>query len=1122
VSDDLAARLRDLTPAQRALLERRLVAKRGAAARSEAITPRAVFTPCAMSYSQELLWLIDQLVSEGNAYNSPSAVRLEGPLDSDILEQAMRALVERHEILRTTYDVVDGVPVQVISRVPDVQLDHVDLSASGDEREERLLELMRSETERPFDLRLGPMFRPTLIRLAPEDHVLLIVQHHIATDGWSRGVLFGDLTELYDALVNGETPALDPLPLQYADYAVWHRAWLEGESLERQLEYWRQTLGGAPALLTLPTDRPRPAAREYTGDRRRLLLESRLVDDLRAVAREENATLFMGLLAAFAALLHRHAGQEDVVVGTPFVGRNRVELERVAGYFVNPLALRVNLSGDPTFRELLRRAREMTLGAFEHGHAPYELVVKAANPERDLSQTPLFQVMMVLHNPEWRGGRPKFEPAGVRSTELSLQRGWSKFDLLLSMSERHEGFNTSWEYSTELFADETVERLTHHFHRLLEAVVADPDIRVSAVPLLGEAERRQVVETWNATARRELDDNCLHALFEAAAARTPEATALVDGERELTYVEVDARANRLARSLRDAGADRDVPIGVFLERSAEFVVSALAVLKAGAACLPLDPDYPDDRLAYMTADSGARAIVTTSALAARLPDGSATVIELDRLDLDAADSAPPEVDVKPDDVAYVIYTSGSTGQPRGVELLHRGLANHALASIDLYDLTPDDRVLQFSSVSFDISVEEIFPTLAIGAAVVVRSADMPIAGREFLEWLERHRVTVLDVPTAFWHAWTADLAQLGARPESLRFVIVGGEKASAAVYDTWRAQVGDTIRWINTYGPTEASVVASAYEPVGERLAAGMPIGSPIANTRLYVLDGNDEPTPIGVPGELHIGGVGVARGYLGRPELTAEKFVADPFVGGVRMYRTGDVVRWLRDGTLEFVGRTDDQVKIRGFRIEPGEVEAALEQHPAVRAAVVVPREDTPGDRRLVAYVQAVVAAKVPGAAELRSALGETLPAYMLPSAIVFLDELPLTPNGKIDRDALPAPTGERDDVDRFVEPRSDQERVIAGIWSDVLGVDRVGAFDNFFALGGHSLLATQVVARLRDAMQAEVPIRTIFESPTVAQLAEALSGLSASTAPTLPQLTRVDRSQHRADGGANGAGSE
>ncbi|MET0395626.1 MAG: amino acid adenylation domain-containing protein, partial [Longimicrobiaceae bacterium] len=1024
--------------------------------------------PLPLSFAQERLWFIDRMEPGSAAYNIPVARRLGGALDVAALERALGEIVRRHETLRTTFADADGSPVQVIAPSGGFALPVEDLSAAGEaDREAALGRRAGDEARRAFDLSAGPLFRAALLRLGAGDHVLLLSMHHIVSDGWSMGVLFRELSTLYAAYREGlESPLPEP-GVQYADYAVWQREQLAGEALERQLAYWRERLAGAPELLELPTDHPRPAVQSFRGADERVQLPPEVLERLRALGRREGATLYMVALGAFQALLSRYSGSEDVVVGSPVAGRGRGEVEGLIGFFVNTMVLRTDLSGDPSFRELVGRVRRVTLGAYEHQEVPFERLVAELSPERSLSHSPLFQVAFTLNDAQATGGGLAGLSVQGVGTELEI----AKFDLSLGLAATPGGLLGGLNYGTALWEAATMRRLVGHFTRLVEQAAADPDARISQATLMGEAERRQVVEEWNRTAVEHPTGALIHELVAAQAARAPRALAVVCGEEALTYAELDARADRLARRLVGLGAGPEVRVGICLERSAGMVVALLAVLKAGAAFVPLDPAYPADRLSYMLADSGARVLVTQASLRGLLPaDGVRTVLA----DADAAaPDAAPRTAAAPENAAYVIYTSGSTGRPKGVVVTHGALLNLVHWHREAFAVTGADRATQLAGLGFDASVWELWPYLAVGAAVHLAADEetrtSPAALRSFL--LGR-RITVAFAPTPLAEAL---LALEWPAEAPLRLLLTGGDALRA------RPRAALPFALVNNYGPTENAVVTtSGVVGAGQGSGRAPGIGRPIHNVRAYVLDRRLEPVPAGVPGELCVGGAQVARGYLGRAELTAGSFVPDPFSGraGARMYRTGDRARWLADGTLEFLGRLDRQAKVRGFRVEPGEVEAVLRQAPGVGDAVVEAREDARGERRLVGYVVAPETMR----AEIVAFARTWLPEYMVPAALVMLERLPLTPSGKVDRRALPEPDAAGD---ADAAPATPAEEVVAGIWVEVLGVGSVGARQSFFALGGHSLLAAQVVSRVRRVFGVELPLRAVFEAPTVRELA-------------------------------------
>ncbi|HEX8275370.1 MAG TPA: amino acid adenylation domain-containing protein, partial [Longimicrobiaceae bacterium] len=976
-------------------------------------------------------------------------------------------------------------PVQTIAPFGGFALPVEDLSALGAAgREAALRRRAREEAARPFDLSAGPLFRAALLRLGGEDHVLLLSMHHIASDGWSMGVLRRELSALYAAYREGRTSPLPEPAVQYADYAVWQREQLVGEVLERQLAYWKERLAGAPELLELPTDRPRPAVQTYRGAAVPLELSRELLERLQALGRSVGATRYMTLLGAFQVLLSRYGGSEDIVVGSPIAGRTRGEVEGLIGFFVNTLVLRVDLSGDPSPRELLGRVRETTLGAYEHQEMPFERLVAELSPDRSLSHSPLFQVMFSFDDASGADG----VLPGLAMEHVDTEMETAKFDLSLGLAEGPGGGRGSLSYNTDLFDRATAERMTRHLERVLEQVAADPDVRLSELDLLDGAERRQVVEEWNATAAPHPAGLCIHQLVEAQVERTPDAAAVVFQGETLTYRELNRRADRLARHLRRLGVGPEARVAICLERGPEMVVSVLATLKAGGAYVPLDPTYPTERLAFMLADSAAAVLLTQGGLRGTFPVPAGTRLACPTI-AETEGGEDPEGGAKPGSLAYVIYTSGSTGTPRGVAVEHRALVNYVVHAAAEFSIRAGDRVLQFASISFDPAAEEIFATLVSGATLVLRTEEMLESPRSFWEACDGWGISVMDLPTAVWHHVAPHLdARPEALPASLRLVVIGGEAALPERVRAWQAATGGRVRLLNSYGPTETTVGVTLWEAPESGGVAQVPIGRPVPNTRCYVLDAAMRPAAVGVPGELYVGGAQVARGYLDRPAATAERFVPDPFAarGGSRLYRTGDRARWRMDGTLEYRGRLDEQVKVRGFRIELGEIEGALRRYESVTDCVVVVREDAPGDKRLVAYVVGGVEAGV-----LREHLLRELPEYMVPAAFVPLETIPLTPNGKLDRRALPAPEGDAYARGSYEAPLGEVEAALAGIWAEVLGVERVGRRDHFFALGGHSLLAIKLVERMR-RVGLYMDVRALFTTPVLAELARAVGRVS------------------------------
>ncbi len=1062
-----------------------------------------------LSFSQERLWFLDQLIPGSAAYHIPAPVRLRGTLDLAALEQSFNLLIQRHESLRTTFTVVDGRPAQLVATTLELPLLVHDLRAlPQDEQALESRRLATAEIQRPFDLVSGPLVRMAVLRLADDDHVVLLVIHHIISDGWSMVVLIRELVACYQAIVGGQPVDLPPLPIQYADFAVWQRQWLQGERLESQFAYWKQQLADLPAALDLPTDRPRPRIQTSNGAVVQLMLPLALSQALAALSRQYNVTLFMTLLAAFQVLLARYSGQHDIVIGTPIANRTRIELEGLIGFFVNTLVLRSNVADNPSFHTLLERVRETTLAAYAHQDLPFEQLVEALQPRRDMSRSPLFQVMFIFQNtPQVAIELPDLHVHSIETEHVA-----AKFDLTLALEEIPEGIRGNVEYNTDLFDAATISRLISHFQALLEGIVAAPQQRIAELPLLPLHEYTQLLTTWNMTAA-DYPRCCVYELFEQQALHTPTAVAAIfepgtanaTRGRALTYHELNARANQLAHYLGNLGVGPGVFVGICLERSLDLLVGLLGILKAGGTYLPLDPTYPRERLSFMLADSQAPVLVTQQHLLDRLPNHAAQVICLDtqqELIAQEPDSNPGR-QVPMEQLAYTIYTSGSTGLPKGVLISHRALANFIAAMRRSLEPSAADVLLSVTTLSFDIAALELFLPLTIGATVVLVSRETVADGAALAAVLSKTKATLMQATPATWRL----LIQSGWKGDGRLRMLCGGEALSRELSDQLIER--GAVLW-NMYGPTETTVWSTMAKLA--RGAGAPSIGRPIANTQVYILDWQLQPVPIGVNGELYIGGDGLAHGYFNRPSLTAERFIPNPFAAdpGARLYRTGDLARYRADGTIEYLGRNDHQVKLRGFRIELEEIEALLEQHAAVQQAVVVIRGDTPDNQRLVAYlvakreqaqdaVDSVDAAAGqaqvrPLHSELRSFLQQRLPEYMVPSIFVLLEAFPLTPNGKVDRRALPDPENLRPTLaTEYVPPQSELEQTIAATWQAVLKIDRVGASDNFFDLGGHSLLAVQIISRLGEALQIDLPLRILFEHPTVADLALAIVQLQA-----------------------------
>lgn len=1054
-----------------------------------------------LSFAQQRLWFFDQLEPNGCVYNTPRAWRLTGALIIGAIQQALDAIVVRHEVLRTHFSLQSESPVQMIHESRPVNLPLVDLSQSGNcDREAELARLVCDEARRPFDLARDPMLRARLFRLDQDDHVLLCTMHHIATDGWSLVVFYQELATFYNSYCDHNPASLPELPIQYSDYAVWQRQHLRGEVLERQLVYWKERLQDAPGLLNLPTDRPRPPVQSYNGARRSVRLAHSLIEGLKTLSRRQSGTLFMTMLAAWQTLLYRYTNQSDIVVGVPTAGRKHLETEKLIGFFVNTLALRTDLSGDPTFSELLARVSKIALEAFEHDDLPFERLVEELQPERSLSHSPLIQVLFAFQNLPQNSERMH----GIEVKHCEVDAKIAKFDLTLSIRRSGEGQLATMEYNTDLFDGATIERMLGHYQTLLQAIAADPEERLSELPILTQRERQQLLVEWNDTKRDYPKDKCIHELFEEQVEKTPDAVAVVFEGRQLTYRELNKQANRLAHYLHKRGVGPEVLVGLCVERSLEMIVGVLAILKAGGAYVPLDPRYPTERLRFVLEDARARVVLTRrewieerkskieggdspSSIFGAWLDWLSINGDWDEIEKESAENVVS--DVGPSHLAYVIYTSGSTGRPKGVLIKHEQIVNYLYGIRERYELAPGARYAMVQPLTVDSSQTVIFPPLICGGVLHLLSEERAMNGQALADYFVRWPIDLLKIAPSH----LAALQQTCATPAKLlplRWLIVGGEASQRAWMESMLETAGCAI--FNHYGPTEATVGMLTYSitkeaPIDSSLT--VPVGRPLPNTEVFVLDRNMQPVPVGVAGQLYIGGSCLARGYLNLPELTAEKFIVHSFDGmePKRLYRTGDLARYLADGNIEFLGRVDNQVKIRGYRIELGEIEAVLTTHLNIHEAIVIAGEDAVGDKRLVAYVVAKEFA--PAVSDLRTFLKVKLPDYMVPSAFVFLKELPLTAHGKLDRKALPDPDyDQRELTETFVAPRNAVEESIAAVWSEVLGKPQIGVHDNFFDLGGHSLKATQVVSRLRKKFRNHIPLRHIFEYPTIAEFAAVL----------------------------------
>ncbi|REJ41112.1 MAG: amino acid adenylation domain-containing protein [Microcystis flos-aquae TF09] len=1028
-----------------------------------------------LSFAQQRMWFLYQMDQQNSAYNEALTIRLTGRLNIDILEQTINAIIQRHESLRTTFPMVEGKPIQKIAPSLKIKLLVINLKdISQDQIDKQIIE----ELQKPFDLTQAPLLRCTLFDLGYENYILVNVFHHIIIDGWSKGILFKELSKFYQAFLSNSTVDLPELPIQYADFAVWQRQWLQGEILENQLNYWKKQLTAAPPLLELPTDKPRPATPNFRGHSISFQIDSELTEKLKLLSQKSGVTLFMTLLAALNTLLFRYSGQDDILIGTPTANRNRQEIEPLIGFFVNTLVLRNSLEGNPTFSGLLQQARHVVLEAYANQDVPFEQVVDGLEIERSLSYNPLFQVMFAMQNAPLNA----LELPDLKAQYLAVENQRIKFDLSLVLEEIEtekgaylEGF---WEYDSDLFTPERINRMVGHFQTLLKGIVANPQQTIGELPLLTESEKQQLLVEWNQTQTSYPDHYCIHQLFEEQVVKTPDAIAVIDGEKSLTYEQLNQKANQLAYYLQNLGVKTEDLVGICIERSVLMIIGLLGILKAGAAYIPLDPNYPSERLAYMLEDSAVSVLLTQENLVDTLPNYLGTIFCLDQ-DGKILDHHPQDNLLHPmtsENLAYVIYTSGSTGKPKGVLIQHQSLLNLVSWHQNAFNITTIDRVTQLAGIAFDASVWEIWPYLTAGACLAIVPRDLLTSPKQLQEWLIAKKITVSFLPTPL----AETLIPLDWSPNCpLRLMLTGGDKLN----DFPPTSIPFTL--VNNYGPTENTVVTTSVKITPDLLTEkAPPIGRPISNTQVYILDQYQQPVPIGIPGELYIGGSGLAKGYLNRPELTDSKFIANPFSQKLsdRLYKTGDLVRYGNDGQIEFIGRIDDQVKIRGFRIELGEIETILNQHPQVKEAIIIAREDQPGVKRLCAYV---IGSQNLTVSQLRLFLQEKLPQYMVPAFFVLLDAFPLTANGKIDRCALPQPALELEDEAALnLSPGTETERILAAIWQRVLGLKTISINDNFFELGGDSILAIQIIAQANQ-VGLQITPKQLFSHQTIAQLA-------------------------------------
>jgi amino acid adenylation domain-containing protein/thioester reductase-like protein len=1102
--NNLAQVLAKLPPAQQRLFQEKLNQLHRQQVRNSSIPLREDRTqPGPLSFAQQRLWFLDQWMP-GSPYHIHFAVRIRGRLVVELLQYSFKEVVRRHEALRTTFIEVEGQPYQVIASQQNIPLPVIDLSGiSVGEHQREVMRLAAGEAERAFGLARGPLLRTTLLRLAAQEHVLLLTMHHIIADGWSISLLLGEVAELYSAALLRRPSSLKPLPVQYADYARWQRQWLTGEVLETQLSYWRTKLHDAPASLQLPLDHPRSAIQTFRGATQSRLFPCSLRDGLLELGRRENATLFMVLLAGFSLLLWKYTNQDDISLGTPIANRNHWEIEQLIGFFVNTLVLRIRLERNQTFRDFLRQVRDVCLDAYAHQDIPFERLVEEFVQQRDLSRTPLFQVMISSQDvPITNLAIPDLE-----LTPLDVETTTAKFDLSLDILNGERALHISLEYNTDLFESTTIAGLLTHYQTVLSTMVAYPDRPIATLSLLSSQEYNLLVHAWNATDASLPATALVHELIAAQAARTPQAIAVVWGTSRLSYQELETRANHLAAYLRTRGVGPEVPVGIYLERSLETVVSQLAILKAGGVCLPLDEYAPLERLITMLQGTQTTLVLTQHSLGQRLARASTSSLTLLYLDQElpdlplAASSAPPP-SLQPENLALIIYTSGSTGAPKGAMITHAGLCNYAHFFAQRYQLSTRIKAhLQMASSAFDLFMGDMLRALTTGARLVLCPRETLLDPPALYALMRREGVDSAEFVPAVLKTLVEYVQSSGQSLDFMNLLTTGADSLPVADYEQVRQVVGTQTLLINAYGLTEATIDNTHWmgEEVPATLDGVMPIGRPIANTRSYIVDPWLNPVPLGVQGELVIGGLGVGRGYYNQAGLTAERFLPDPFsnVPGARLFRSGDMVRYRADGTIEFLGRIDHQVKIRGFRIEPGEIEAALGEHPAIDQAIVVAREDTPGNKYLAAYV-VPRPGKCPTPAELQAFVGNLLPKYMVPAAFVVMKAIPLTLNGKLDRKNLPIPEL-HSPVEPYVAPRTETEKALATIWQDLLGLEQIGIHQDFFSLGGHSLLAPQLMFRLYKAFGVRIPLRILFDTSTIARLASAVDAFRENKEPVL-----------------------
>ena len=1106
-----------LTNQKRDLLKL-LLNKKGINLQTETILPRPNSEPAPLSFGQEQLWFLSQ-IQDNTTYNLPLALQISGSLNISVLEQVITEIVRRHEILRTNFQQIEGKNLQVIRPEINISLQVINLDQITAKQQLKNVErLINQETDKIFNLSEDDLFQSTLYQLNQNSYILLLNMHHIISDGWSIGILLQELSTLYGAYLAGNKSPLPDLQIQYADYAIWQKEKFTSEIREKQLNYWKQQLADIPPLLELPTDKPRPPIQSFRGGIWEFSINSNLSQKIRTLTQQSDATLFMTMLAAFVILLYRCSGQDDILIGSPMAGRNRQEIQSLIGYFVNTVVLRTKLTGNPNFREILNQVRQVATDAHNYQDIPYNQVVEALNPQRNLSYNPVFQILFDLQH----SLTDKLQLPGLTLQPFLGEHSTSKFDLSLIIEDKGTELIGAWEYSSDLFTQEAISRITENFQTLLNGIVNNPETPINQLPIISAFEQQQILEKWNNTQQDYPESFCIHELFTQQVIKTPDAIAVKFGNQQLTYTQLNQKANQLANYLQNCGVTSEVLVGLYLERSLDILIAILAILKAGGAYLPLDPKYPQTRLTDILNDSQVSIILTQekllTSLSSPLPrgetpltpyQGKIILLDTDLTIISQQNIETPISAIKPDNLAYVIYTSGSTGKPKGVMITHQNIVNHATSIIDKYQINSHDRILQFTTFIFDVAAEEIFPAWLSGATLIICPQEMVTNLIEFSQFLAQESLTVVNLPTPYWQEWVLEIdRKVSQIPDSLRLVITGSDQVLPEKLALWQKLVTEkrqNIQWINAYGLTETTITSTVYQlPVNYQLNTthSVPIGRPIANTEIYILDQNLQPVPIGIPGELHIGGAGLARGYLNRKQLTNEKFISNPISSSKssRLYKTGDLARYLPDGNIEFLGRIDYQVKIRGFRIELGEIEAVLAQHPLVKSSAVIVREIQPGNKQLVAYVVTEDHSNIQQ--DLRSFLKQNLPDYMLPAFFVRLAELPLTPTGKINRRALSALMLELNHEIDYILPRNPLEQKLAEIWCQVLGLEKVSVEENFFNLGGHSLATIQIISRIRETLKIDLPLQYLFTEPTIAGLTKIINQLLQ----TADHITPID----------------